>query len=77
MWYKKAKSSNIFRKKKKSSENDKHHFRYTLFKFPIVFIQREIIGDGKKFKSSLTSFDGNFESNNVAVLLTDVCARLL
>ena len=31
----------------------------------------------KKFRFSLTSFDGNFELNNVVVLLTDICARHL
>ena len=38
---KEAKPSNTF--SKHSSENDKCHFRYRLFKFPIFFYQREII----------------------------------
>ena len=75
MWYKEAKPSNSF--PKNSSEKDRCHFRYRHFKFPIYFIQREIIWDGKKFKFSLTSFDGNFELDNIVVLLTDICARHL
>ena len=67
MWYKEAKPSDT--SLKNSSENDKRHFRYRLFKFPIFFIQREIIGDGQKFKFSLTSVDRNFELNNVGFYL--------
>ena len=75
MWYKEGKPSNTF--SKTSSENDQRHIRYILFKFPTVYIQRKIIWDGKKFKFCLTSFDGNFELNNVVVLLTDIWARHL
>ena len=75
LWYKEAKPSNSF--SKNSSENNQHYFRYSPFKFPIVFIQRDVIWDAKKFKFNLTPFDGKLELKNVMVLLTDICARHL
>ena len=70
MWYKDAKQSNLFFENK-SSKNDRCHFRYRLFKFPIFFIQREIILRQEEIQ--ISSFDGNLELNNVAILLTDIC----
>ena len=51
MRYKEAKPSNTF--SKKISEHEKRHFGYRLFKFPIFFVQREIIWDGEKNKIQL------------------------